>query len=294
MNIDIAMPGYQKGHDQLVVDVKVFPDGEQAISVPDVQGANVRLYGGCYDAASTEAFLSAAYELARRGPESLTLYNYYFRNARCERRFGNQSVMAKFQAQLWSGVGRLYPGVRIVLLDLHTDLVLNYFEGTTFASHASAVPSLVRNFFEDHTGPRAEWVLATVDTGQMDKIRALAKQYGTGFAYIDKIRYSPTKTKVAGVFGDEVDCKHVLIIDDVISTGGSLAKAAATYSERGALSVSALAPHGLFVGDALETLPASSIVRVDVTNSHPNACRAAETLPNLVRVHRLDRSCLSA
>lgn len=290
--MNIAMPGYEIGDRQNTVGLEVFPDGEQTVSVNEVEGRDVRMYGGCYDAASTEAFLAAAYEIARRGPDSLTIYNYYFRNARCERRFENQSVMAKFQAQLWSGVGRLFPGTRLILLDLHTELVLNYFEGAVFASHVTAVPMLVDAFFEDHTGPRDEWVLATVDTGQMASIRRQAKERGCGFAYIDKIRYSATKTRVAGVFGDEVEGKHVLIIDDVVSTAGSLCKAAAEYTERGALTVSACAPHGLFAGKALANLDASTLVRVDVTNSHPAASVAAAATTT-VRVHSLDRAALT-
>tara|TARA_Y100000310_G_scaffold279517_1_gene298664 strand:+ start:591 stop:1463 length:873 start_codon:yes stop_codon:yes gene_type:complete len=287
--MNIAMPGYEIGEKQTTIEIVTFPDGEQAVGVLDVAGKDVRLYGGCFDANSTEVFLAAAYELARRGPDSLTIYNYYFRNARCERRFGDQAVMAKFQAQLWSGVGRLYPGARLVLLDLHTDLVLNYFEGAVFPHHVTAIPMLLDKAFAANSEDR---ILATVDTGQIDEIRIQAERLGVGLAYIEKRRLSATETEVEGVYGDPVEGKHVIIVDDVIATAGSLCNAAAEYAKLGAKTVSALAAHGLFAGDALTKLADSPIVRVDVTNSHPAATSAA-TASQFVHVHRLDRTALT-
>ena len=198
--------------------------------------------------------------------------------------------MAKFQAQLWSGVGRLYPGARLVLLDLHTDLVLNYFEGAVFPDHVTSIPWLLDKAFAHNAEDR---ILATVDTGQMDEIRIQADRLNVGLAFIEKTRHSATETEVEGVYGDPVEGKHVIIVDDVIATAGSLCNAAVEYAKRGAASLSAVAAHGLFAGAALEKLDASPIVRVDVTNSHPAATGAA-TASQLVHVHRLDRTTLTA
>jgi ribose-phosphate pyrophosphokinase len=295
----IYMPGYgpeSVAHDE--IDVEIFPDGEQAVGFRITDSEDVYLYGGCYDADSSEAFLAAAYELARRGPRSLTIYNLYFRNARCERPFLNkagnqQAVMAKFQAQLWSGVGRMFPGVRMILLDLHTSLVLSFFEGAVHATEVSAVPMLLEAFFKNDPHPRTDWVFGTVDMGQSDTVRRIARKWGVGFGQIEKRRRSPTVTEVVGVSGDDVKGKRVQVIDDVIATGGSLANAVRAYYEMGAVSVCAIAPHGLFAGNALEKLREANTVRVDVTNSHPNAVRAASK-GGLVHVHRLNRQNLTS
>ncbi len=266
------------------VFVHTFPDGETAVSLPagSVFGNHVTLVGDSASAERSESFLAAAYELASKGPASLTVINTYFRHARSERPSGDNITMAKFQARQWSGLGRMFPGVRLVFLDLHSDLILNYFEGPVVTKHLSARPALKKQILEE-LPPNAEVVYATVDEGGVFAAKELANKDHVGFAYIEKKRLSGSETAVVKVLGDSVAGKTVIIFDDIIATGGSAIKAAQAYTMLGATSVILGATHGVFAGDALEKLLASDIQAVYVTASHPAAVQAAKDYPSFVK-----------
>ena len=64
--------------------------------------------------------------------------------------------------------------------------------------------------------------------------------------------------------------KIAVVVDDMISTGGTLAKAAEALIKRGATQVYTCATHGIFAGDAVRVLRESPIEKVIVTNTLPN------------------------
>ena len=78
-----------------------------------------------------------------------------------------------------------------------------------------------------------------------------------------------------------------VIFDDMISTGGSLIKAAGAYKERGAKRVFAVAAHGLFANNAVARLRASDIEGVLVTDSHPMATEAHAQAEGFITVYQL-------
>lgn len=95
--------------------------------------------------------------------------------------------MAKHQARLWSGLGVIFPGIRLVFLDLHNDLVLSYFEGAVRATNVSALALLERKM-QTLWGDLVNPVYATVDFGGVHEARLLADARKVGLAHIDKKR----------------------------------------------------------------------------------------------------------
>ena len=280
--LKIAMPQSSLGHTDIKrVTVEVFPDGETAIIVPEVTPYDdVVLVGECSSALASETFLAAAYEIASQGPKSFTVFNTYFRHARSERKVDDKATLAKFQARLWSGLGRIFPGVRVVLLDLHKDLIVDFFEGPVHTQNKSFLGVLESRVHEELHNP----VYATVDEGGKFQARRLAEIANAGFASIVKKRQSGTETKILSVEGDEVKDRDVLIIDDMISTGGSVAKAAKAYLERGARRVVVIAAHGIFSENALVLMQEAGVSKVIVSDSHPNALRCQDLAPDFIEV----------
>mgnify|MGYP001481587364 FL=1 len=78
----------------------------------------------------------------------------------------------------------------------------------------------------------------------------------------------------------DVEGRHAVIVDDMISTGETLVKAAETLLSRGARSVQAVAVHGVFAGPALDLIDASPIEKISVTDSVP--------LPDSARGERIE------
>lgn len=259
------------------IAVTYFPDGEFEFRIPDdrIEDEHVRLLGGCHDAHSTELLLASAYEIALLKPASLTVVVTYMRSARSERSNDGSAVLAKFQANLWSGLGNVFPGVRIQFIDLHSDLILNYFHGPVHVSNiVQDVRESLFSRLESILGEDESLCFATVDDGRSSSLRKFAAQNDATFAHIVKQRLSGSVTKVLEVQGD-VEGKTVVIWDDMIATAGSLCNAAKAYKERGATRILACASHGVFCGDALNNIGKSDIDRIFVTDSHQNALKAS-------------------
>jgi ribose-phosphate pyrophosphokinase len=109
-------------------------------------------------------------------------------------------------------------------------------------------------------------VVLAPDVGSAKMSQAYAKSLGMGFALIDKRRPRPNEAEVANLVGD-LDDKHVLIIDDMIDTAGTICNAADAAMNNGALSVTAIATHPVFSGPAIERLTKSKIAKVIVCDT---------------------------
>ena len=109
-------------------------------------------------------------------------------------------------------------------------------------------------------------VVLAPDVGSAKMSQAYAKTLGVGFALIDKRRPKPNEAEIANLIGD-LNKKHVLIIDDMIDTAGTICNAAQAATDNGALSVSAIATHPVLSGPAIERLKNSVITEVIVCNT---------------------------
>ena len=93
---------------------------------------------------------------------------------------------------------------------------------------------------------------------------------GGHLAIIAKQRPQPDMAEVLEMVGD-VRGKTAVIVDDMISTGGTLIEAAEMLLERGAAEVYACATHGIFAGDAIDLIQESRIKEVITTNTIPQS-----------------------
>ncbi len=134
------------------------------------------------------------------------------------------------------------------------------------------------------------------DPGEIKRAERLRKRVVArlgrpiGMAFVEKYRALGVVTGEA-LIGD-VENAIAVAVDDLISTGGTLARAATACLHNGARGVYALATHGLFTGEADTILGASPIEHITVTNTVPAfRLKSARTLAKLVT---LDASALLA
>ena len=152
---------------------------------------------------------------------------------------------------------------RIVSMDLHSAQIQGFanvpfdhlYSRIALFSHLKNL-----NLNEDNG------VVLSPDVGSAKMSQAYAKTLGVGFALIDKRRPKPNEAEIANLIG-ELNNKHVLIIDDMIDTAGTICNAAQAAKENGALSVSAIATHPVLSGPAIERLENSAISKVIVCNT---------------------------
>ena len=247
-----------------------FPDGERYRRIATrCEGADVALVGGTVSDADTMELYDVACGLVHYGAARLTLVIPYYGHSTMERATRDGEVVtAKTRARMLSSIPTAGLGTRVLLLDLHVDSVTHYFEGSVRPVHVDGTPvtaAAIRRLGGQ------DFVLGSTDAGRAKWVESLAHDLGVAAAFVYKRRLAGDRTEVSGVSA-HVSGKRVVIYDDMIRSGGSLVQAALAYRAAGATSVAAVATHGIFVGDALETIAASGAFdALVVTDSHPRA-----------------------
>ncbi|HEX9982244.1 MAG TPA: ribose-phosphate diphosphokinase [Thermoanaerobaculia bacterium] len=261
-----ALGGYQLGQ----LDRGIFPDGEHHLRViDDVNDRNVVLVGGTVDDSATLELYDLACAIVECGAATLTLVVPWFGYATSERAVKpGEAVIAKTRARIFSSIPRAKFGNEILLLDLHSEGIPHYFEGSIRPFHVYAKPLIQATARDLAGGP---FVLGSTDAGRAKWVESLANDLGVPAAFVYKRRLGPAATEVSAISAN-LQGETVVIYDDMIRTGGSLMGAARAYREAGAGRIAAIATHGVFPGDALSRINASGLFSaVACTDSHPRA-----------------------
>ncbi|MBC8416365.1 MAG: ribose-phosphate pyrophosphokinase [Candidatus Cloacimonetes bacterium] len=170
-------------------------------------------------------------------------------------------ITAKLVADLLTTAG----ASRVIAMDLHSDQIQGFFNIPV--DHLYSAPIFVRYLTANHDLSNA--VVVSPDTGGTARARAIAKRLNCSLAIGDKRRLgNDDKAEVLNIIGD-VENKTAILYDDIIDTGGSLAKMSKALMDRGAKKVYAACAHGVLSGNAIENLEGSPIEKLYITNSIP-------------------------
>jgi ribose-phosphate pyrophosphokinase len=174
---------------------------------------------------------------------------------------GREPISAKLVANTMQVAG----AERIVTLDLHAAQIQGFFEVPV--DNLEAAPTLC-NYLKRQGLQEGKIIVVSPDAGGVPRAEKFAKRLHSDLAVIVKRRPEPDVSEVTHIVGD-VRGRIAVVVDDMISTGGTLVKAAEGLIARGATEVYTLATHGIFAGDALDQLERSPIRKVIVTNTIP-------------------------
>jgi ribose-phosphate pyrophosphokinase len=163
---------------------------------------------------------------------------------------------------------------RLVTMDLHAGQVQGFFSKPV--DHMTAMPILTQYVIDRLAGE--ELVIIAPDAGRVKLVRKFAQKVGAPYALLEKERPAQQVAEIGYVIGDVKD-KTAVIVDDIIDTGGTLSAAAQTVLDEGANKVYAVATHGVFSGAAYETLAASPLSGIVVTDTVP----LSQGAPDLIR-----------
>jgi len=240
-----------------------FPDGEIAVKIDeDVRGRDIFIVQPtCPPVNENIMELAIMVDAALRSSAGrITAVIPYYGYARKDRKEeGRVPITAKLIANMLT-----HAGVdRVLTLDLHATQIQGFFDIPV--DHLFSFPVLSA-YFKEKGIP--DLVVATPDVGGIRMAKAFSAWLGAGLAVVDKRRISPDRTETGFVIGDVVG-RNVLLVDDMITTAGSITAAAEVLMQKGARAVYAAAAHGVLCGPAHERLAASPIEEVVITDSIP-------------------------
>ncbi len=244
--------------------VEAFPNGETFIQIQEnVRGADVFIVQPTHEPANHHLmelliFIDAARRASAQRITAVLPFYGYARQDRKDR--PRVPITAKLIANLLVAAG----ANRILTVDLHAQQIVGFFDIPV--DHLFATPI----FFDYLTQSLKGLPLAVFspDLGGMKRALAYADLLGCSVGAVAKRRKTAYEVDAFSIIGEAKD-KHIILIDDMSETGGTLMKAATRLKYEGAKSVHAVITHGVLTPEALNKIKTSDIDEIITTNTVP-------------------------
>ena len=232
-------------------DTSRFPDGECYTKLEgEAIDGDVAIVQNTYPDSGLVEMLLLRDAAAGMGAKRIVMVIPYFGYARQDRLFKpGEPTSAKVMCSV---LDRFCD--KVVTIDIHKESTLEGF------SHPHKDLKAAACIADYYRGKGIDLVLSP-DIGAKDRAKDVGSRLGVSYDHLQKTRLSGTEVRIAPA---EMDCKgkRVLIVDDMISTGGTIIAAASALKAAGASEVSVACTHGVFVGDALSRLRSSDLKEV--------------------------------
>ena len=242
--------------------VNRFSDGEfQPVFNESVRGCDVFVVQSTFPPTDNLMELLMTIDAAKRASANyITAVIPYYGFARQDRKDKPRvSIASKMIADLLSTAG----ANRVMTMELHAPQIQGFFNVPVDHLEGSIIfVPYIRSLPQDNL------VIAAPDVGASNRIREVAKALNLPMVICDKERKKANEIANMTVIGDVQD-KDVVLIDDIIDTGGTLCKSTAMLMEKGARSVRALCCHPVLSGKAYENIANSVLTELVVTDTIP-------------------------
>jgi ribose-phosphate pyrophosphokinase len=240
-----------------------FPDGESFVKInEDVRGRDLFVIQPTSAPQNDNLmellfFIDAAH---RASAERITAVIPYYGYARQDRKDeGRVPISAKLVANMLQAAG----ASRVLTVHLHAYQIQGFFDIPV--DHLLADKVFLRHY---RALALKDLTVLSPDVGGVKEARIFAEDLGGDLAIIDKERMSGSEVRTGALIGT-VEDRNVLIVDDMITRGTTLAAAAALLKARGARDVYVAATHPVLCGEAVSLLAEAPLKGITVTDSIP-------------------------
>ena len=253
---------------------KRFPDDEFYIRVlDDIAGEDVLIVQTAYPDSKIVELLLMQDAVHEAGAKKITVVLPYFGYSRQDKKFEEgEAISSRAVAQHISMHADF-----VITVDPHKEHILKFFSVPAYS--CSAVSTIAQYLKEKNI----DFILAP-DKGAKDRAKEAATLINCEYDYLEKTRIDGTTVKITPKKLDARG-KHVAIIDDIISTGGTMANSIKELKKQGAKTVSIACTHGLFVGGAKEKLLSADcdeIISTDTIETEFSKVSAADCIAEIL------------
>jgi ribose-phosphate pyrophosphokinase len=248
-------------------EAKNFADGECSISVYEpVRGVDVFIVQStCKPVNDNLMELLVMIDAMKRASAGrITAVIPYFGYARQDRKTKSRDpISAKLVANLITIAG----ADRILTMDLHANQIQGFFDIPV--DNLLGAPLLANHFISRFGRGNEDVMVVSPDVGSVARARKFAQKLDMNLAIVDKRRERANHSEVMNIIGN-VEGKSVILLDDMVDTGGSLCGAArALIDIGGAKEIYACASHGVLSGSAIERINDSPIKELTLLDTIP-------------------------
>jgi ribose-phosphate pyrophosphokinase len=250
------------GQELTPVEIMQFSDGEfEPVITESVRGSFVFCMQSTFAPGDNLLELLLLIDAAKRASAGYVVAVMpYFGLARQDRKDKPRvAIGAKLVANMLVAAG----AQRVMTMDLHSPQIQGFFDIPVDHLEADAIfiPYMKELQLE-------ELVFASPDVGGVKRARNYARQFNAELVICDKHRAKANEIESMRLIGDVTD-KNVVLVDDLVDTGGTLCTAANLIMEKGARSVRALITHPVLSGKAIEKIEASALTELVVCDTIP-------------------------
>ncbi len=245
-------------------ELRVFPDGESKITFNEKPGkGTIIVVQSTYPPVDTNLLQALSLiSKAKKYSQDVIAVVPYLGYARQDREFlSGEIITIETISELFKAAG----AKKIIVVDVHSVLGLGLFKIKTL--NISAVSELV-NYFKKIK--LVNPLVISPDLGGTERARKFAKLLGTDFVALEKQRDRKTgEVKIKSSNMDQISNRDLIIVDDMISTGGSIIKATQFLKKQKCKRVFVACTHALMINDAEKRIMRAGVTKIISTNTIP-------------------------
>ncbi|HXU94808.1 MAG TPA: ribose-phosphate diphosphokinase [Candidatus Nitrosotalea sp.] len=244
-------------------ELRIFPDGESKITLSGVPKGKVVVVQSIYPPVDSNLIRALALvSEARKYSSQVFVVIPYLGYARQDRAFLPREIITMdLVAKMFKSAG----AYKIIVVDIHSMIALDHLQIP--ATNVSAVGELVKYFKKlNLKNP----LVVSPDKGGIQRAKHFAKIFGSDHIHLEKHRDRKTgEVSIKSTNHREVKGRDLILVDDMISTGGSIIKASQYLKKQKCGKVYACCTHALLIGDAEKKLRKAGVTKIISTNSIP-------------------------